>query len=402
MRLLVLTPDPPAPPTKGTALRNYYLIAGLATQHTVRVLTYSPLAGGVAGALPAGVTVRTVLAPSRSLGRRLRVLLASTRPDLADRRFSPAFVQALREECDRFGPDLLMVEGLEMAPAVFALGAEGLRRSILDAHNAEYRLQAQAFRLALAERRPLAAVYAGLQALKLARFEGECLRRMRAAIAVSTEDAAALERLAGRQPLRLAVVPNGIDCTRWRPAELPPAEPPVVLFTGTMDYRPNVDAVDWFARAIWPRVRRVVPEARFVIVGRAPAPAVQALAHLPGITVTGAVPDDRPHFARAAVYVVPVRFGGGVRFKVLQALACGLPVVSTRAGASGLVPSVREALVLADDPVAFAAEVVMLLRTPARRQRLAALGRERVVAAYDWSQIWPRLLTFVDEVGRCG
>src|SRR5690606_3974622 len=159
---------------------------------------------------------------------------------------------------------------------------------------------ARAFRSALEARRLVGALYSGLQTLKLRRYEALALRAADGVVAVSEADRAALERLA---PLpRAAVVPNGVDTEVYRPGVVPTSDEPRIVFTGTMNFRANVEGVEWFCRAVWPLIRARAPGLRFQIVGREPTPTVRALAAQPGVEVIGAVPDDRPWIGGAPVY----------------------------------------------------------------------------------------------------
>jgi glycosyltransferase involved in cell wall biosynthesis len=158
-----------------------------------------------------------------------------------------------------------------------------------------------------------------------------------------------------------------------------------------MDFRPNVDAVTWFVRTVWPIIKQAKPQARFIIVGRRPAPVVEALKAIAGIEVTGRVPDARPYVHQSEVFVLPMRMGGGVRLKLLEALAMGKAVVTTSFGADGvpLMPE-REAL-FADDPAEFARTCLALLDDAGLRRRLAQAGRAFVMANFDWRTIAPQL-----------
>jgi glycosyltransferase involved in cell wall biosynthesis len=158
-----------------------------------------------------------------------------------------------------------------------------------------------------------------------------------------------------------------------------------------MDFRPNVDAVLWFANEIWSKIRLARPEAIFCIVGRRPTPAVQALAKLPGITVTGTVPDARPFVQEAALYLVPMRMGGGVRFKVLEALAMGKAVLTTPMGADGIPVNSGKEVLIANNPQEFSAAAIRLLQNPTLRKELAANGRTFVAEHFDWRKITPLL-----------
>ena len=153
-----------------------------------------------------------------------------------------------------------------------------------------------------------------------------------------------------------------------------------------MSYRPNVDAVCWFCTEIWPLVRREVGGSQLLIVGRDPAPAVRRLSSGKGIIVTGAVDDERSYYARADLFLVPMRFGGGARLKILQAMAMEVPVLSTTLGCEGIdLPG--EAIRIADDGERFAAAAVALLRDKSGRRSLARAGRDAVVERYDWSTV---------------
>jgi glycosyltransferase involved in cell wall biosynthesis len=207
-------------------------------------------------------------------------------------------------------------------------------------------------------------------------------------LAVSAADAAALRELVPDLPV--TVVPNGIDTTTYKPTEQAgETEPRTLVFTGTMDFRPNVDAVLWFARQVLPRVREQAPDARFLIVGQRPHRRLDELRADPAITLTGRVDDVRPYIARAAAYVAPLRIGGGTRLKLLEAMAMGKAIVSTRLGAEGYPVSDRQQLMLADAPDEFAAAVVNLLREPRRREALGQTARAFVEQKYDWRAIVP-------------
>jgi polysaccharide biosynthesis protein PslH len=266
---------------------------------------------------------------------------------------------------------------------------------VLDEFNAEYLLQRrtalQALKATISKpqaRSAAGAVYSLVQWRKLARYERRALRDCDGVFVVSHEDRAALARL---DPwVRSFVVPNGVDCAYFKPFAATTTASTLV-FTATMDYRPNVDAARWFVRDVLPQIKARHPEVQLRLVGRAPTAEVLALADDSLVTVTGEVADVRPEVARAAVYVVPMRIGGGVRLKLLEALAMQAPVVSTCLGAEG-VEGLRdgEHCLLADGADAFARAVIRLLDDPALAQRLGKAGRRLVTQGYDWSAIVPR------------
>jgi glycosyltransferase involved in cell wall biosynthesis len=164
-----------------------------------------------------------------------------------------------------------------------------------------------------------------------------------------------------------------------------------VVFDGTMDFRPNVDAVLWFSNEVWPTVHAERPNARFYIVGRNPVPEVAALADIPGVVVTGAVEDTRTWVAGATVYVVPMRMGGGVRLKVLQAMAMGCAMVSTSMGSEGIDVRPGKDMLMSFSPQGFAQAVLLLLSDSRRRRALGASARELVTSRYAWEHLLPLL-----------
>ena len=396
LALLFLTPQLPFPPRQGTAIRNWGLISHLARLHGVSLLSF---AEADQRTLPLELRVVcqpivTVPMPRRSNRDRLRTLFGG-KADLVRRLWSPEFERKLSELLALTRFDAVHLEGLEMAPYLSTVLAHAPNaRVIYDAHNAEHVLQR---RTAAADarrwRRWLAALYSRVQAPRLALLEAMVCRAVDGVVCVSAEDGRALQQLVPE--LSPLIVPNGINVDDYaavppRPAELATGGDDLV-FTGKMDYRPNVDAALWFAEAILPRVRAVRPTARFLVVGQKPVAQLARLNGQGGVVVTGAVPDARPYIGHAAVYVAPLRMGGGTRFKLLEAWALGRPVVSTTLGAEGFSVASGRELLLADQAETFAASILSLLDDPARAAVLGQRGRTFVTAGYDWRRLVPRL-----------
>ncbi|MGE5141577.1 MAG: glycosyltransferase [Rudaea sp.] len=401
MKILFLTPQLPYPPHQGTTIRNLNILRGLATRHEIDLLAFgrrdelqgTPLAQYCR-------RIELVDAPARSPLRRIAETFASPLPDMARRLHSPDMSQAFLSMTSESRYDAIQIEGIEMAPywlssgLALRFGGSGQHSSpfvLFDDHNAEYVLQKTAFEAdsRRIDRLP-AALYSLIQWHKLSRFERDLCLRADCVAAVSQHDANALHALDSR--IRPAVIPNGVDLDYYSPAtESSTREParPALVFTGKMDFRPNIDAALWFAREILPLIRREIPGAHFSLVGQKPAPTVQALAERPGVEVTGAVPDTRPYIGRAAVYLVPLRMGGGTRLKVLEAMAMGKAIVSTSMGAEGIEYRPDRDLLIADDPGIFASAVVALLRNPERRRALGWNARRLAAEKYDWNAIVP-------------
>ncbi len=194
-----------------------------------------------------------------------------------------------------------------------------------------------------------------------------------------------------------AVIPNGIDVAYYAPMTGEPAQA-TLLFTGAMDYLPNIDAVCYFCADILPLVRRQIPETRLYIVGLHPAPEVRRLANTPGVFVTGAVPDVRPYYARATVCIAPLRIGRGVQNKVLQAMAMGLPVVASGVAHRGIEAEPGKHLYVEDDPAAFASRLIHLLRSPEERRTLGRQARAFVEAHHAWESSLARMEALVTDL----
>jgi glycosyltransferase involved in cell wall biosynthesis len=217
--------------------------------------------------------------------------------------------------------------------------------------------------------------------------EEAALQRFDGILAVSDADRDTFLRLYPDSRVRpIWVIPTGVDTEYYTPPEesAVPVSEPTLVFTGSMDWLPNEDAMRYFCRDILPLIRAEEPRTRLSIVGRTPTAAVRALAN-EYIEVTGTVSDVRPFVRKAAVYVVPLRIGGGTRLKIFEAMAMGQAVVSTRVGAEGLPVVDDEHVLIADEPRAFANAVLSLLRDGARRRALGAAARALVVDHYDWS-----------------
>jgi glycosyltransferase involved in cell wall biosynthesis len=217
-------------------------------------------------------------------------------------------------------------------------------------------------------------------------------------VAVSAEDRDYFQQEYGLTAV--SATPTGVDVEFFRPQGAV-EHPHHLVFTGGMDWLPNEDAMQYFADHVWPQVRQAVPDATLSIVGRTPTAKVQRLAERPGITVTGRVPDVRPYIDEAAVYIVPLRVGGGTRLKIYEAMAIAKPVVSTRVGAEGLDVRDGENILLADAPEPFADAVIRLLREPHRRLALGAAARRLVEHRYSWERVVEQFETVcLETIGR--
>lgn len=222
---------------------------------------------------------------------------------------------------------------------------------------------------------------------RIADYEARLWRDVSRTVLIGEKDKAAIAAACRARSLpeidNVVWGPHGVDCERFRPR--PEAEEPdMVVMSGVMRYAPNVEAATWFTREVWPLVRKERPNARFFLVGRDPAPAVQAMDGKDGITVTGTVEEPAEWLARATVCVAPIRAAAGLQNKLLEALAMGKALVATPEANEGIRAPEGEALVLARDPEPFAAQVVRLLADPCARAELGAAGRTFVESKWTW------------------
>ena len=393
MRILLLTPQRPYPPHQGTTLRNFNLVKELAKRHSVCVLSFlesdqDPVNSGPLPELCQWLDLLPV--PHRTSGTRLRQLLTTRRPDMSWRLWSPAFDARMAEHLREHSFDVVSIEGIEMAPYLPTIEeAKPQPLPIYDAHNAEWILQKRAFATDVkSPSRWPAAAYSWVQWRRLLRYEADLMRRVEHTVAMSHPDKVALREINPTAPI--SVVPNGVDVMAYSQFKGESIHFDIV-FTGKMDFRPNIDAVLWFSRQVLPLIQTYRPGTTFAAVGQRPHARLDVLRPLSGVTITGYVEDIRPYIAGATVYAVPLRMGGGTRLKLMEAMAMGKAIVSTSLGADGFPVESGQELILADDPERVAREVVNLLENPARRARLGRTGRAFAQANYGWDVLVPRL-----------
>lgn len=409
MQILMLTPALPYPPHQGGALRNFGILRGLhAAGHTIALLSFQDGTAGqpdTAPLLDYCARVEIVDPPVRTSFHRLRDLMLVSQPDLARRLESPTVRERLRDLMKSTRFDLIQFEGLEMAIYLsLARQLQPWAKLVYDAHNAEHALQQVIADVESGSRKRLhAAAYSRVQAQRIARFERAICAQADAVIAVSPEDADALRPF--RPDGQIHVLANGIFTDDYAPPKPGSATQTVELggavlvFTGKMDYRPNVDAVQWFASAILPKIRAECPEARLYIVGQKPHTSLQTLREDEHVEVTGWVAQVQPFLHAAQVYVAPLRMGSGTRLKILEAMAAGCAVVATSTAVAGLDAEARGALVIADTETAFAEGVIDLLKRPAQRRALGEQAQHVVRKSYDWSALIPCLLAIYQDIG---
>lgn len=395
MQILLLTQILPYPPDAGPKVKTYRLIQHLAQHHelTLVSLVRSEEEARRAEQLR-GMCAEVYTVPlSRSRLRDAYYLAQSLTTNtsfIMARDACPALDDLLARLTARTHYDIVHADQLNMAQFALDLPA-GAR--VLDEHNAVWTIVQ---RMAEHSASPARRLAMELEARKLRRYEGEVCARFDAVLAVSEPDRWALELAlteAGRADAagKISVIPIAVD-TVEQPVVARAPQPRTILSMATMFWPPNIDGVLWFAREVYPLVKQAVPDARFAIVGARPPEHVRRLAEEDSsIVVTGYVDDPQPYLEQSAALIVPVRAGGGMRVKILEALARGLPIVSTTIGYEGIDVTPGEHLLAGDTPQAFAAGLIDLLHSPEVGRRIAAQGRDLAEQRYDWRVVNPSI-----------
>ncbi len=391
MRILWIKTELLHPIDKGGKIRTYQMLRSLVRQHEI---TYLCLDDG--SALPADrksaseyctklVTVPFHPAKKGSAAFFLDLFKnVFSRLPYAVSRYRSEF---LAEEVKKLAPqhDLVICDFLFPSYAV----PNGLHvPTVLFQHNVEAMIWE---RRASVPQNFFKRIYMREQWRRMRRFEsGEC-RRLDHVVAVSTSDAAIFR--AEYSVISVSDVPTGVDLEYFSPRALRPVGNLELIFVGSMDWLPNEDAVCWFSANVLRRVREQVPNVRLTIVGRSPGPAVRKLAEQdPGIEVTGTVPDVRPYLERGAVCIVPLRIGGGTRLKIYEAMAMGIPIVSTTVGAEGLPVRNGEHILIVDTPEEQATAITQLLQNPHIASGLATNALRLVKEHGSWDSVAYRFL----------
>ena len=383
MRIILLTQVVPNPPDSGPKIKTHNVLRYLAQRHEIHLVSFvrseteAANARALAEYCRAGITTVPIRRSRiRDIGYLLRSLI-SGRPFLIERDDSREMRQVLTDLVSNSTYDAVHADQLSMAQ--FAVDLPVPIR-VLDEHNAVWTIVRRAAgREAWYRRLP-----AELEWRKLKAYEGRVCRQFDHVTVVSEDDRRDLAQATGAA-FASKVIPIAVDTDQLAFAPRTP-EARHVLSVATMFYPPNVEGIMWFAERAFPRVRQTVADTKFLIVGSRPPKAVTDLGLDPecGFQVTGYVPELGPFLKKSAVLVVPVHSGSGMRVKILEAFARGIPIVSTRVGVEGIEARDGEHLLVADEPEAFAQAVIRVLRDPELGRRLADAGRRLVESVYDW------------------
>ncbi len=386
----------PFPLNTGKRIRTFNLTRELSRSHSVSYLAYGD-ENSAASRFLNEHNIATYAVPSpdrRQSGAafywRLFKNLFSKYPYIVTSHFTPAFQERLKQLIAGGKFDLIICEWTPYA--LFIKDVKDTRKIVV-AHNIESTIWA---RYHENESNPLKKLYIGIQHRKVMDFERACFGWAEGATAVTRQEAQMIESFG--VPYRPEVIDNGVDTEFFSPRQ-PAIESDTLVFTGSMDWRPNQDAAVYFAADILPLLKKERPQIRAVFVGRNPPQHIIDLGKINGIEITGTVDDVRDYIASAAVYIVPLRIGGGSRLKILEAMAMQKPVVSTSVGAEGLDVADGQNILLADGPEQFARTVIACLTDIEKSARIAEAGRQLVLNKYRWEQLGRRLSAYLQQLG---
>jgi sugar transferase (PEP-CTERM/EpsH1 system associated) len=397
MKILIVSSAIPFPPLGGGQLRTYHLTRALAAVHDVTLAGFTFEAREQSEVDRSAHSVRVVVVPwtwprlYRQMTGVDESAAVSATEVLADDRHEPWFVSfyespRMEEELRTLaeeGFDLVVFEGTDMARFLPLFNHSCAK--ILDFMDVHSQMELRATASKVGDER----IRARREADRTLRFERQMARQCALCLTCSEAEAAAARTLLEVE--RVAIVPNGVDTRYFRPMDGPRNENPTIVFTGMMNYPPNIEAVEHFTGNILPLVGDALPDVKFHIVGANPAPEVKSLAS-ERIVVHGGVEDMRPYLAAAEVVVVPILSGGGTRLKVLEAAASGKAIVSTSLGAEGLEFNSPQDLIVADSAQAFADAVIAVVTDEPMRRQLQLNARQASLA-YDWQKIGRRLMS---------
>lgn len=386
------------PMDTGGKIRSYNILKKLALSHDVTLLSYyggdrdTGYEEAIQKEFHGAQTVFTAAPGSSAIAQSTDYLrrLFQAAP-FAVSKFTDRRVQSSVSE-------LLKGGSVDVAVCDFLSASQNFPRvlptpTLLFQHNVETALWR---RMATTESNPVKRIVYQIEAAKMDRHERFALGNFRHIVAVSEHDRELMLKM--NPNCTISVVPTGVDTQKYAVAPAAQAEPPRIVFTGSMDWEPNIDAVIYFCEQILPRVLSQYPKTIFQIVGRNPHPKVKRLAS-ELVQVTGTVPSVADYLRDATVVIVPLRMGGGTRLKIFEAMAMGKAMVSTSVGAEGLSVQSGRDLILADSPSEFSEAILLLVRDDAVRHRYEQAATE-LATQFDWSRIALRFAEVLQNAAR--
>jgi len=382
MKILQLTPRIPYPPDDGGKIGIFEITKHLALRgHKITLLSITSIQGNDISELMEYCNVETVIVDTSNSYAGMLLNLFSRVPYTISKYHNKLVLEKLEKLLRKNQFDVVHVDHLHMAYyGIFAKERFGLP-IVLREHNVESTIWERYYREAS---NLFVKSYARLQFEKVYKYESRIVGDFDRCFAITEKDRERIERMNSRA--RVSVVPAGVDISYFCPMDVP-MEPYSIVSVASMDWPPNVEGILWFTAKIWPLVKQEIPQAAVYVVGKNPPPEIKKLASEEGIVVTGFVDDVREYMARATVLVVPLRTGGGMRIKILNALAMGKAVVSTSVGCEGIDVENNKNIYIADTEEEFAQRIIELLKDKGKREELGGEGLKLVREKYRWERI---------------
>lgn len=398
MRILFVTFGLPYPPDIGVRIHDFYLIKNISRHHSVSLLSLitSPQQVEFLPELRQYCDhIDYVLKGRRPADKNIAEIarcFLNGRPLAAHPYFYSEMASKIRDVVTERNIDIVQIEHSLMSVYVEAIPAGSGCRTVLSFHNVAFNQYKRMAGMKISAGQRL--LYR-LKGLVMRRWETKYAKKFDKCIVVSPDEGRLLQTIA--PDLDISVVENGVDTGLYKLLNNAPGNK-TLLFVGTMQYPPNIDAVLYFCENIMPLIRRQIPDVKLIVAGHEPPPEIRRLAEQGNVIVTGYAPDLIPLYERSDVTVVPLRVGGGTRLKILESMALGRAVVSTSLGCEGLSVTDGENMMIADRPSEFAQCVIRLLRDKELKDKIVRNARHLVQTYYDWKIISGKLMALYDNM----
>ncbi|MBI5788556.1 MAG: glycosyltransferase [Candidatus Schekmanbacteria bacterium] len=397
MNILFVSENFPYPLDRGGHIRSASILKELSRQFSVTLLTGSGQAAGNHPGLnffrqfcKKVICLPKPQMPAWKRGYYLLEGLVGGKPYPLNKNFSVPFLQKIREELQSGDYQVLHCDHLDTAQYLYDLPKP--IPCVFDTHNIIFLLME---RMGQQEKSAIKRLYLHRNAQQLGKYEAEIWPLFDLCLVCSEQEAQQIGRFAPKA--KTAVIPNGVDIDFYQTiAGTSPANP-TLLFVGRLDYFPNTQGVLFFYQSVWPLLLGQIPQIRWQIVGGVIPPALQELKKDARIKISEKATDMRPYLAASTISIVPLHIGGGTRLKILEAMAVGLPVVSTAIGAEGIDAVNGQEIIIADQPQELAQQIIELCKNADKRQKIA-LAASSFVTRYDWQVIGKKLISCYNDL----